>query len=262
MPEPRRITLDDRDDRPTGWMPDGDTLLFESNRNVSWDVFRQRLEMASAEQVAMGHDEQFGAQSAPDGKAVLYWSISNGASEMRLVSVPAEGGPAREVMRAPPRSEFRCASACILAEFDEQKASLSRFDWQSGTRGPRQELQLRRAPNERVYWALSPDAAAVAVTADGGVRVIKIGSSEIWAATAAWFTGKLTGVAFRGDSSQLVVTTTSARENLVLLVKKTGAKKLWASPRKVALPVVSLDGKHLLMTITTESSNAWLVEDF
>jgi len=56
--------LDDRDDRPTGWMPAGDTLLFESNRNGTWDVFRQRLEAADAEQVAGGQGEQFAGQSA------------------------------------------------------------------------------------------------------------------------------------------------------------------------------------------------------
>jgi len=28
------------------------------------------------------------------------------------------------------------------------------------------------------------------------------------------------------------------------------------------LPVISPDGKHLLVAVTTESSNAWLVEDY
>jgi hypothetical protein len=45
-------------------MPAGDTLLFESNRNGTWDVFRQRLEAADAEQVAGGLGEQFAGQSA------------------------------------------------------------------------------------------------------------------------------------------------------------------------------------------------------
>jgi len=88
-----------------------------------------------------------------------------------------------------------------------------------------------------------------------------IGAGETWSAPASWFSGTLTGVAFRG-ASQLIVTTASARENLVLLVKQAGARKIWSSPRTVSLPVISPDGKHLLVAVTTESSNAWLVEDY
>jgi Tol biopolymer transport system component len=266
--EPRRITLDDRDDRPTGWMPGGDTLLFESNRNGTWDVFRQRLEAADAEQVAGGPGEQFAGQSAPGGAAVLYWSSSNGAPETRLMRVPAEGGPPTVVLEAANNAEFRCASAaaspdaaCVLAEFEGQKMSVTSFDWRNGTRGARQELPVQVAPGEHPNWALSPDARAVAVTAGGAVRVMTIGAGETWSAPASWFSGTLTGVAFR-DASQLIVTTASARENLVLLVKQAGARKIWSSPRMVSLPVISPDGKHLLVAVTTESSNAWLVEDY
>ncbi|HEX9120999.1 MAG TPA: hypothetical protein VF840_10710 [Terriglobales bacterium] len=269
LSEPRRITLDDRDDRPSGWMPDGDTLLFESNRNGTWDVFRQRLEAAAAEQVAAGPGEQFAAQSVPGGADVLYWSTSDGVPEMRLMRVPAEGGSATMVLQAARNAEFRCAgsaarpeSACELAEFDRQKMSVSGFDWHNGTRGLRQELPVQVAPGEHVSWALSPDARAVAVAVGGGVRVIRIGAGESWSAPDSWFSGTVTGVAFRGDASQLVVTTSSARENLVLLVNQAAARKIWASPRQVSSPVISPDGKHLLVAITTESSNAWLVEDF
>lgn len=267
--EPRRITLDDRDDRPTGWMPDGETLLFESNRNGTWDVFRQSLDAAAAEQVAAGPGDQFAAQSAPGGGAILYWSSSEGVPDTRLMRVPAEGGPATMVLQAAPNAEFRCASAevrpqspCVLAEFAGQKMSVSGFDWHTGTRGPQQELPLQVAPGEHVIWALSPDARAVAVVAGGEVRVVKIGAGESWSAPGSWFSGTVSGLAFRDGASQLVVTTSSARENLVLLVNQAGARKIWSSPRQVSSPVISADGKHLIVAITTESSNAWLVEGF
>jgi WD40 repeat protein len=249
-------------------MPDGDTVLFESNRNGNWDVFRQRLESFAAEPVAAGAGEQFGAQSAPGGAVVLYWSSTDGGSDMRLMSLPSAGGPSNVVLQAARNSEFRCASrasskdsGCVLAEFDGQKMSVTGFDWSNGAKGTRQQLPVQVSPGERVIWALSPDGRSVAVNAGGEVRVMKLGASESWSVPASTFSGTISGVAFR-DHTELVVTTASARESAVLLVSPRGARKLWTVPRQVSSPVVSGDGQHLLLGITTESSNAWLVEDF
>jgi DNA-binding winged helix-turn-helix (wHTH) protein/dipeptidyl aminopeptidase/acylaminoacyl peptidase len=40
----RRLTLDDRDDEPSGWTPDSKSVLFYSNRNGTYDIFRQSIE--------------------------------------------------------------------------------------------------------------------------------------------------------------------------------------------------------------------------
>jgi hypothetical protein len=83
----------------------------------------------------------------------------------------------------------------------------------------------------------------------GGMGVV---ASESWSVPASTFSGTISGVAFR-DHTELVVTTASARESAVLLVSPRGARKLWTVPRQVSSPVVSGDGQHLLLGITTES---------
>ncbi len=181
------------------------------------------------------------------------------------MSVPAAGGPSNQVLQAGRNAEFRCGAskdaACELAEFEGQKMSLTGFDWHNGTKGARQELPVQIAPGEHVVWALSPDGRSVAVAAGGEVKVMKLGSSDSWSAPAASFQGTISGVAFR-DPAELVVTTTSSRESDVLLLTPRGAHKIWSSPRQVFSPVISNDGNQLLLGITSESSNAWLVEDF
>ena len=60
---PRRLTLDDRDDVPTAWTPDGEAVLFESARNGTSDIFKQRLDSDVAEPLVVGPRDQDMAQS-------------------------------------------------------------------------------------------------------------------------------------------------------------------------------------------------------
>ena len=46
---PQRLTLDDRIDWPGGWSLDGKTVFFYSDRNGSFDIFKQGVNERNAD---------------------------------------------------------------------------------------------------------------------------------------------------------------------------------------------------------------------
>lgn len=260
--EPRRVTLDDRDDRPSGWLPDNATLLFDSDRNGTFDVFRQRAESNAAELLASGPDQQFGAETTPDGSAILYWSAAENSDRMRLMSIPASGGPATTVLEAPRQAQFHCAKTCVMAVPEKDHVSLRELNPSDGTSKPLQDSPVQLAARESLLWALARDGGQVAYVNGRGVRVVDLRSGATWEVPETSLNGKPSGVAFSSTPGELIVTTTTSRESQVLLVSRTEARKLWTATRQVFAPVPSPDGKQLLLGITTATSNAWLVEGF
>lgn len=73
---PRRLTLDDRDDEPSAWTLDRKAVLFDSNRNGSYDNFRQALDQRTAEAVVTSREDKFQARVSPDGAWVMYFAFS------------------------------------------------------------------------------------------------------------------------------------------------------------------------------------------
>jgi eukaryotic-like serine/threonine-protein kinase len=49
---PQRLSLSDSYDHAYAWTPDSKSVLFDSNRNGTWDVFRQALDQHAAVKVA------------------------------------------------------------------------------------------------------------------------------------------------------------------------------------------------------------------
>ncbi|HEY2514542.1 MAG TPA: protein kinase, partial [Polyangiaceae bacterium] len=72
LSSPRRLTLSDRNERPSAWGPDGSVLFF-SDRTGNFDVFAQPLDGGAPRAIAAEPDWETMPQVTPDGRAVLYW---------------------------------------------------------------------------------------------------------------------------------------------------------------------------------------------
>jgi len=70
---PRRLTNDEANDMPTAWTPDSRAVLFGSDRNGPWGIFKQEINQDTAEAVVAGsqHNAASGRLSA-DGAWILY----------------------------------------------------------------------------------------------------------------------------------------------------------------------------------------------
>lgn len=262
--EPKRLTLDDRDDIPSGWLHDSTTVLFESDRNGSRDVFYQAVDEQSAQLLIGGADSQFGAQASPEGERVLYWSASPGVEKWRLMSVHLKGGDSKLLFEAQEGSRFSCPAArsatrqCAIADFSGGKMQLARFDVTSGTRSEAQSLPLSSKPE---VWAVSSDASTIAYVAEETVRVWSAGKQ--WSLPATALPGKVVSLAFDPkDASQLHATVQQTRDKYVYLLRSAGARRIFTSKLHLDSALPSPDGKRVAFSVLNSSSNVWLVEKF
>lgn len=259
----RRLTLDDRDDRPSGWLPDGKTMLFESNRNGSLDVFRQSVQEQAAELFVGGAEDQFGAQSAANDR-ILYWSGSKESGRLRLMGVPLAGGSSTLLFESEHDSQFHCPAVkapvqrCAFASLAGTKLQLASFDPVSGVRGPAKQIQLRASP---AIWALASNADGVAYVAENAIHFWS--SNVQWSVPEASLPGKITAIAFGpGSTADLLVTVEQTREKYLYSVKQSGTRQLAASKLHLSSALPSPDGSRMLFTVLSSSSNVWLLEDF
>ncbi len=180
----RRLTLDQKADYPHGWSADGKTVFFESSRNGSWDIFRQRIGERNAELVAGTPREEFNSVLSPDGKWLLFFSGAPGASgsDWRLQRVPANGGPPETIeIAGPPIDYFDCTppdgGRCIVRTTENREYVFYELDPVKG-RG-RKLARMPWMPGAMGDWALSADGTQVAVPNHESIeRLVKVVSLE------------------------------------------------------------------------------------
>ena len=125
LASPKRLTVSESEDYPSGWMRDSKTILFSSNRSGRKQIFRQRMEQDTAEPLIRGPDDEGGAELSPDGRWILYWSTAPGRDSppttKRLMRFPVLGGSPEQVLEArmDDTDYFDCpvrpASSCVFA---------------------------------------------------------------------------------------------------------------------------------------------------
>ena len=69
---PRRLTFDERQDFVGTWTRDSQAVLFSSDRDGQFDIFKQALDQETAEPVVTVPGNKFDAVLSPDGKLILY----------------------------------------------------------------------------------------------------------------------------------------------------------------------------------------------
>ncbi len=270
---PRRLTLEGRNNLPSAWTSDGQALFFYSDRNGNWDIFRQRLQLRTAEDFVVGPGEQTEPRLTPDGSSVLYWDYKEataGASEpRRLMRVPISGGAPEQVLESSPDAEVRCARAhsrCILGERDRIKNELVFTDIDP-VRGKAVELlRLAADPAASPEWDLSPDGVTVAIVnlddAKDRMRLVQL-DSKTARSISLGHAKTLSGISWSAHGKGWFVTSSSVRGASILSVQSNGASsELWSTSNIVGTPLSSPDDRNLAFTISTRNSNAWLIENF
>jgi len=130
----RRLTLEERDDLPGAWTPDSKAVLFWSNRNGTFDLFRQAIDQDFAEPVVTGPGDKRFPVVSPDGSWILYIATGVGSGVTRIMHVPTLGGPAEMVLEDRGIDRAACArhpsSQCVFSAttLDQKEAVFSAFD--------------------------------------------------------------------------------------------------------------------------------------
>ena len=283
----QRLTLDESHSRPYEWTPDGKALLYISNRDGEFHIFRQLIGAASPELLVDGHDSPNIMRLSPDASEIFYLSetVRTGATtrpaprtaefqaeKVRLMRAPIGGGTGQVLLEEDGISNFQCARApsrvCIFSKFSKDALVVVQFDPATGAMT---DFYRATEPGWQNYnWTLSPDGKLLAlcqemrvskdaqillVPLDGGPqRAIHVnewaGISAIdWAADGKSFWAS---ALLRGEVRALV--NIDMQGNLKTVVQQNKPYIGWAIP--------SRDGKHLAIWQATGGSNVWMLDGF
>lgn len=90
LTSPQKLTRSEAFNFPTAWTSDSKAVIFASDRNGHWGIYKQALNQDSAETLVTA-DTYIPARTSPDGRWILYYSIPNvGADSPDLVRNSAQ----------------------------------------------------------------------------------------------------------------------------------------------------------------------------
>ena len=287
----RRLTLDDRMDWPAGWLRDGKTVLFFSNRSGHFDIFQQSVNDRTPREIIASTEEKRAPQLSPDGAWFLYlsWPMRNDSlpsASGRMVRIPVSGGPPESVFEVKgypgsaqvPRErwlptargypDLRCPSLpgslrpCIVSEVNQEQIVFSGFDPIQGRQGELARLDVDPADS---FWDLSPDGSRIAFgkfeVSGGRIRILDLAGGEPRIIELRdW--NNLISVGWSADGKSLFATNWSSLAGSILHVALNGEAHLLHTAAGMTLerPVPSPDGRYLIFGDVITTSNAWMVE--
>ena len=266
---PKRLTLNDRNDLVTAWMPDSKAVLLTSDRNGNLDVFKQTLGDPNAEVIAASAEDEQNAVVSPDGRWILYLAAPRGQDPVKLMRVPSSGGPPQLLLSGQNLDSIGCPRAstgsCVVSAREQNQLVFYALDPVQG-RG----RELARIHSESVYWHhwdLSPDGLRIALTyqeADRGrIQIVSLADgttsdltvkgrnqfhSLYWSLDGkGWYLGSQSA-----GAADLVYV--DLKGNTQVLQHQAGPFQSWGIP--------SPNGQYLAFTGWTFTNNVWMIENF
>jgi hypothetical protein len=167
---PRRLTIEENNTYAHAWSADNQWVIFESDQTGNLELFRQKRNRREPQRLTYSKRENYMAQLTPDGKSILFMSSTEnqqrGFTDLRLMRIPAEGGPMVPVTIAGAWDEFRCgrfgqSHNCVLRASAGREQIYYELDPIAG-KGP----ELGRTTTLTAgfgAWALSANGELVAV---------------------------------------------------------------------------------------------------
>jgi serine/threonine protein kinase/Tol biopolymer transport system component len=289
LKNPRRLTLEEFDDYPGTWMPDSKAVLFWSNRNATWGIYKQGLDQTTAQTIVTGPDYKDWPVVSPDGSWILYLSsadINRGPSTpVRIMRVPTSGGAPQLVLEGQGMRYLACARSpatlCVFGEesLDHKQFIFSAFGPMHGRGQELTRINLKQLATGTVEaymifpysWNLSPDGSYLAFAQfddpEGRIQILPLAGGEarevkvkgrkglthlFWAADSrGLFAGSSAGL---GMGATLLNVDLEGRSQVIWQQKILWRAEAWGIP--------SPDGRYLAVLGITLDCNVWLVENF
>ncbi len=272
---PRPLSLDEGRNLPFAWTPDGKSVLFTSDRDGPFHVFRQAADQPAPDILVGGPDSVQIARLNPDGSELLYL-VAPGAGDTsglaRLMRVPISGGTPQLILQEPQLQNFQCARlpsrTCVFSRAVADDVSFFAFDPATGTQEPLPNSGHRSSTSYN--WTLSPDGSIIAlaewrrgqIPAEIQLLSLKDGTSRTlslpdWAG--------ISSIDWAADGRSLWVSAINPAGTQALLnVDLHGRVKplLQDMQKDVGWAIPSPDGRRIAFWQAGGSSNAWLLLGF
>jgi serine/threonine protein kinase/WD40 repeat protein len=279
LKQPRRLTLDEHNDYPGAWMPDNKAVLFWSDRNGTWDIFKQALDQEAAELVVTGPDYKEKPVVSPDGSWILYLSSAtaqvNATTPVRIMRVPTSGGPPQSVLEGRGISGLACARSpaalCVFSESspDRKQLIFSAFDPSQEGRRELTRVNLKQ-PVTGYGWDLSLDGSHLAFAQsderEGRIQILPLAGGEVREVNVKGWNG-LWRLFWAADGRGLFVSAAGGLGATLLYVDLEGrGQVIWQerfpSINAEARGIPSPNGRYLAVLAHATDSNVWLLENF
>ena len=267
---PRRLTMDENANLPTAWMPDSKSVLFLSDRDGAWKLFKQEIDQQTAEaMVEARHIETVLPRLSADGSQILFVDVTrlnDPLVPIRLMSMSVSGGIPRMVLQESGINNFLCArtplTVCVFSKTVGATLSFINFD---AVRGKGRELaRFEGWPN----WGLSPNGSQLAIVTDDHGGRLRFLSPATGVAhdviVKEW--PVLRGVDWTADSGSVLIASGTTRGTSVILevdVEGNARVLLESDPHtEFAWVIPSPDGRYAALSEFTGENNVWMVENF
>jgi serine/threonine protein kinase len=269
---PTRIKLDEGDNVPYTWTPDGESLVFASDRDGVRHLYKQGVHQLTPDLLVGGDEPVRIARISPDRSEILYDVTPESGKKgtlTRIFAIQVNGGSPREVLRANGIRDFQCsrapANVCIIAQANEEKEQFSTFDPKTGALKPALTIQEANVPS-----SLSPDGTTIAIAHDRFGRIpaeIQLYNLKDASMTTLKVQGWAInyGIDWNPDGKSLWINARASKDvagivnvdlqgNVTPLFEDTENRVGWAIP--------SPDGSRLAYWKQNITSSVWLLRDF
>jgi DNA-binding winged helix-turn-helix (wHTH) protein/Tol biopolymer transport system component len=269
-----RLRLDERRNFPYDWTHDSKSLIFTSDRDGNFHLYKQSPDQLAPDLLVGGDENIFLARLDPAGTSVLYLLAAHPSDltgQVRLMRVPVDGGVSQLVLSEPGINNIQCArrdsDVCIFSQSTSDRLTFYKFDPVSGKH---EVLKTVKEPDWFLQnWSLSPDGTTLVlakkhrgVTAD--IHVVAVdGKNERMLRLENWFAISYIDWAADGKSVWVNASNSSGTPTLLNVGLNGKVTPFLEEPEKeLGWAIPSPDGRHIAVWRGDTSSNAWLLEGF
>jgi Tol biopolymer transport system component/DNA-binding winged helix-turn-helix (wHTH) protein len=274
---PRRLTLDERQDLPWSWTPDSKQVLFGSDRDGSFHLFRQAPDQTTPELLVGGTEELMLPRLTPDGTQIVYLQYHRAydwSDVVRMMRIPVAGGPPQFVLETRGLTNEQCArlpsTLCLYSVSEDKRLVFMSFDPLNG-----KGQEVAHIDDDLPYsfnWTLSRDGLTLAIAKANKldiltqpvIRLLTLkGGKERSIFLKDW--SSINSLDWTADGKGLWVSaSTNTGINAVLNVDLQGrARPVWEQTKMyVGWAIPSPDGRQIALLQASGNSNVWMVENF
>jgi DNA-binding winged helix-turn-helix (wHTH) protein/Tol biopolymer transport system component len=274
---PQRLTLDERRDLPFSWTPDSKAVLFSSDRDGIYHIFKQRIDQTVPDLMVGGSEQAMVPRLAPDNSTVVYviWPrLGESALQGRLMRVPLSGGPPQLVLEHQGLGNVQCArlpsTLCLFDVRSPTELSFFRFDPITGQSQELPQAKIQDTPAYDYNWSLSPDGKILAtakqkgVEKDPNITFLFLDTGSKRSLTAQPWSG-ISSIDFAADSRSVwasVYTNTGKWAMLNIDLRGHTRSMLEDTTMMIGWAIPAPDGKHLALWKARGTSNVWMLERY
>lgn len=272
---PRRLSLEEGRNLPFSWTADSKSLVFISDREGPFHLFKQALDQAAPDLLVDGPNMVMGGRLNPDGSEILYLltpEANDPSGQVRMMRIPVNGGTPQLVLREPLMENTQCARLpSKLCLFSRNEAHAIRFFSFDPTTGEKRELtQFAHSSELKFNWTLSADGSMLAIAAwrlgqvPGEIQIFPLTSGKPHTITLdKWM--RIAAIDWAADSRHLWVSASDLTGVQTLLKVDLHGKAtpmLQDAQQEMGWAIPSPDGQRIAIWQASGSANVWSLQGF